>query len=43
MSLTPCLMVSPLRRKPWKVLQAAAGRNHSAMIVEAEVHLSDLQ
>lgn len=43
MSLLHRDMPSPWRRKPWKVLQVAAGRNHSAMIVEAEVHLSDLQ
>ncbi|GAX82152.1 hypothetical protein CEUSTIGMA_g9580.t1 [Chlamydomonas eustigma] len=28
--------------KPWRVVQASAGRNHTAMIVDAEVHMNDL-
>jgi len=28
--------------KPWKVLQASAGRNHTAMLVEAEISVSDV-
>ncbi len=28
--------------KPFKVLQVSAGRNHSAMVVEADVHMKDL-
>eukprot|EP00955_Chlamydomonas_euryale_P113657 366229-Chlamydomonas_euryale.AAC.10 len=28
--------------KPWKVVQASAGRNHSAMVVEGEIDARDL-